>query len=134
MLGPGWLNCISFESPSKRRLSSVAQGLGSNCWLFFLQGRRAAYGVLPVTQMVNFHQLFCSFSNSGISKDKFFTIPPVSLKVTFQVSAFVLLILFQRLCFAGEVNTWLGIEGDLAALTVCCLYPGSLEQLFQILK
>lgn len=50
-------------------------GVGSNCWLFSPQGRQAAYGVPPVTQMVNFHQLFCSVSNSGIRRDRFFTIP-----------------------------------------------------------
>lgn len=76
MLRLGWLNCISFESTSESRLSSAARwGVGSNCWLFFLQGRQAAYGVLPVTQTVNFHQLFCGFSNSGIRRDRFFTIP-----------------------------------------------------------
>lgn len=41
---------------------------------------------------------------------------PTFLKIAFQVSDFVLLILFQRLGLAGEVSTGLGTKGDLALL------------------
>lgn len=60
--------------------------------------------------------------------------PPISLKVTFQVSAFVLLILFQWLCFAGEINTWFGIEGDLAAVVFLLSLPRVSATILQILR
>lgn len=72
--------------------------------------QQAAYGVLCVTQMVNFHQLFCSFSTLGLEGTGSLQFPPISLEVTFQVFAFCSAVSLSVALFCLEVNTWLGIE------------------------
>ena len=112
MLGPDGGNCISLESPSGYRLSSATtweQEAIAGC--SFSRGRRAAYGVLCVTQMVNFHQLFCSFSNSGIRRDRFLTIPSNISQSYFPSLCFCSAVSLSAALFCLEVNTWLGIEG-----------------------
>ena len=86
-------------------------GARSNCWLFFLRGMRAAYGVLCVTQMVNFHQLFRSFSNSRIRRDRFFTIPSNISQSYFPSLCFCSAVSLSAALFCLDINTWLGIEG-----------------------
>ena len=116
MLGPGWVNCLSFETPSECRLSSAAHwGVRSNCWLFFLQGRRAAYGVLCVTQTVNFHSFSVVSATLGLEGTGSLQFPPISLSY-FPSLCFCPADSLSAALFCWEVNTWLGIEGDLAAL------------------
>lgn len=76
-----WLVELHFiRAPGKSQLSSVAHwGVGSNLSLFFLQGRQAAYGVLPVAPTVNFHWLFYSFSSTGIGRAGSQPLPAMSL-------------------------------------------------------
>lgn len=101
MLGPGGGNCISLESPSGCRLSSAA------AW------EQEAIAGCSFSGECEQHMVFCvwhkwlistSFSvvsaTLGLEGTGSLQFPPISLKVTFQVSAFVLLFLFQRLYFA----------------------------------
>lgn len=135
MLGPGWVNCISFESTSECRLSSAARrGVGSYFWLFFLQGRQAAYGVSPVTQTVNFHQLFCGFSSPGIRRDGFFTIPSNISQSYFPSLCFcsgdsLSVALF---CWGGKHLAW--ERGNLAAVVFLLSLPRASGTIFQTLR
>ena len=87
-------------------LAVLSPGEGSSMWC-------SAWA-----QMVNFHQLFCSFSNSGIRRDRFFTIPFNLSQSCLPSLCFCFADSLSVLGFAREVNTGLGAERDLAAFTL----------------
>lgn len=127
MLGLGWLNCLSFES----RLSSAAAGEEEA-----IAGWSLSRECMQHMAHCPWHKQLISTSFSvasatlGLEGTGSLQFPPIPLQVTFQVSAFVLLILFSvaLFCWGGKHLVWdwgVKIEGLWFS---CCLYPGSLQQ------